>query len=153
MQDVVLSKKWMLRLNWTGWPRHYRSAGGRRCQTAQQRWAVRRNPCLTIARAGSGQGLDRRRRNRRCGWQCMQLRGSRRAVPDQQPWVNTAVDDRHGRGRGAGWHDLPRLWSCRRQPRCCCARYRGRLPGKDLIHAEENVKFDCVRVSVRSRSS
>ncbi len=71
--------------------------------------------------------------------------GSRRAVPDQQPWVNTAVTTAMGAAGGLGGVSTA-LMELPATTAMLLRAIQGAAAREGFDPSEENVKFDCVRV-------
>lgn len=71
--------------------------------------------------------------------------GSRRAVPDAQPWVNTAVATAMGAAGGLGGVSTA-LMELPATTTMLLRSIQGAAAREGFDPAEENVKFDCVRV-------
>ncbi|WP_299082763.1 EcsC family protein [uncultured Ruegeria sp.] len=71
--------------------------------------------------------------------------GSRRAVPDQKPWVNTAVTTAMGAAGGLGGVSTA-LVELPATTTMLLRSIQGAAAREGFDPAEENVKFDCVRV-------
>jgi hypothetical protein len=71
--------------------------------------------------------------------------GSRRAVPDQKPWVNTAVATAMGAAGGLGGVSTA-LVELPATTTMLLRSIQGAAAREGFDPAEENVKFDCVRV-------
>ncbi|WP_298853329.1 EcsC family protein [uncultured Ruegeria sp.] len=71
--------------------------------------------------------------------------GSRRAVPDQQPWVNTAVTTAMGAAGGLGGVSTA-LMELPATTTMLLRAIQGAAAREGFDPSEENVKFDCVRV-------
>ncbi|NOE33559.1 MULTISPECIES: EcsC family protein [unclassified Ruegeria] len=75
--------------------------------------------------------------------------GSRRAVPDQQPWVNTAVTTAMGAAGGMGGVSTA-LMELPATTALLLRAIQGAAAREGFDPAAENVKFDCVRVLAAS---
>ncbi|NOD97454.1 EcsC family protein [Ruegeria sp. HKCCD6228] len=71
--------------------------------------------------------------------------GSRRAVPDQQPWVNTAVTTAMGAAGGLGGVSTA-LMELPATTAMLLRAIQGAAAREGFDPSAENVKFDCVRV-------
>jgi len=71
--------------------------------------------------------------------------GTRRAVPDQQPWVNTAVATAMGAAGGLGGVSTA-LLELPATATMLLRSIQGAAAREGFDPAEENVKFDCVQV-------
>ncbi len=71
--------------------------------------------------------------------------GSRRAIPDQKPWVNTAVTTAMGAAGGMGGLSTA-LMELPATTAMLLRSIQGAAAREGFDPAEENVKFDCVRV-------
>lgn len=71
--------------------------------------------------------------------------GSRRAVPDQQPWVNTAVTTAMGAAGGLGGVSTA-LMELPATTTMLLRAIQGAAAREGFDPSAENVKFDCVRV-------
>ncbi|WP_299639357.1 EcsC family protein [uncultured Ruegeria sp.] len=71
--------------------------------------------------------------------------GSRRAVPDQQPWVNTAVTTAMGAAGGLGGISTA-LMELPATTAMLLRAIQGAAAREGFDPSAENVKFDCVRV-------
>lgn len=71
--------------------------------------------------------------------------GSRRAVPDQKPWVNTAVTTAMGAAGGLGGVSTA-LMELPATTTMLLRSIQGAAAREGFDPAEENVKFDCVQV-------
>ncbi|WP_050603212.1 EcsC family protein [Ruegeria sp. 6PALISEP08] len=71
--------------------------------------------------------------------------GSRRAVPDQQPWVNTAVTTAMGAAGGLGGVSTS-LMELPATTTMLLRAIQGAAAREGFDPSAENVKFDCVRV-------
>lgn len=143
MQDMVLVEDIDAEAELDRLAQHYRTAGGA---------GVR----LLNALGGSAESLiDQLPEPVRQGltgatesalWLAIQAaQGSRRAVPDQEPWVNTAVTTAMGAAGGIGGLttslvELPATTAM------LLRSIQGAAAREGFDPAEENVKFDCVRV-------
>ncbi|MEO1109570.1 MAG: EcsC family protein [Pseudomonadota bacterium] len=143
MQDVVLVEDIDAEAELDRLAQHYRTAGGA---------GVR----LLNALGGSAESLiDQLPEPVRQGltgatksalWLAIQAaQGSRRAVPDQEPWVNTAVTTAMGAAGGIGGLSTS-LVELPATTAMLLRSIQGAAAREGFDPAEENVKFDCVRV-------
>ncbi len=143
MQDVVLVDNVDAEAELDRLAEHYRSAGGAGVK-------------LLNALGGSAESLLEQLpepiRNGLTGateqalWVAMgAAQGSRRAVPDQAPWVNTAVTTAMGAAGGLGGLSTA-LVELPATTTLLLRSIQGAAAREGFDPAEENVKFDCVRV-------
>ncbi len=143
MQDVVLVENVDAEAELDRLAEHYKSAGGAGVK-------------LLNALGGSAESLldqlpDPVRQGltgatERALWLAIHAaQGSRRAIPDQKPWVNTAVTTAMGAAGGMGGLSTA-LMELPATTAMLLRSIQGAAAREGFDPAEENVKFDCVRV-------
>ncbi len=143
MQDVILIDSVDADAELDRLAKHYRSAGGAGVK-------------LLNALGGSAESLlDQLPEPLRDGlagateqalWMAMQAaQGSRQVVPDQAPWVNTAVTTAMGAAGGLGGLSTA-LVELPATTAMLLRSIQGAAAREGFDPAEENVKFDCVQV-------
>ncbi len=143
MQDVVLVENVDAEAELDRLAEHYKSAGGAGVK-------------LLNALGGSAESLldqlpDPVRQGltgatERALWLAIHAaQGSRRAIPDQKPWVNTAVTTAMGAASGMGGLSTA-LMELPATTAMLLRSIQGAAAREGFDPAEENVKFDCVRV-------
>lgn len=143
MQDVVLVEKLDAEAELDRLAQHYRSAGGASVK-------------LLNSLGGSAEALlDQLPEPVRLGlngatehalWVAMSAaQGSRRAVPDQKPWVNTAVTTAMGAAGGLGGVSTA-LMELPATTTMLLRSIQGAAASEGFNPAERGVQFDCVQV-------
>lgn len=143
MQDVVLVDKVDAEAELDRLARHYRTAGGagvkllnRLGGSAESLLEQLPEPVRNGLTGATEQAL----------WLAIHAaQGSRRTVPDQEPWVNTAVATAMGAAGGLGGVSTA-LIELPATTTMLLRSIQGAAAREGFDPAEENVKFDCVRV-------
>ncbi|WP_425079772.1 EcsC family protein [Ruegeria denitrificans] len=143
MQNVVLVEKVDTEAELDRLADHYRSAGGAGVKllnklggSAESLLEQLPEPVRNGLTGATEQAL----------WLAMHAaEGSRRAVPDQQPWVNTAVTTAMGAAGGLGGVSTA-LMELPATTAMLLRAIQGAAAREGFDPSAENVKFDCVRV-------
>ena len=143
MQNVVLVEKVDAEAELDRLAEHYRTAGGvgikllnRMGGSAESLLEQLPEPVRQGLTGATEQAL----------WVAMHAaQGSRKAVPDQQPWVNTALTTALGAAGGLGGVSTA-LMELPATTTMLLRSIQGAAAREGFDPAEENVKFDCVRV-------
>ncbi|MES0826016.1 EcsC family protein [Ruegeria sp. SCP11] len=143
MQDVVLVEKLDAEAELDRLAAHYRSAGGPGVKllnslggSAESLLEQLPEPIRQSLTGATEQAL----------WLAMHAaEGSRRAVPDQRPWVNTALTTAMGAAGGLGGVSTA-LMELPATTAMLLRAIQGAAAREGFDPSEEGVKFDCVRV-------
>ncbi|NVO57282.1 EcsC family protein [Rhodobacteraceae bacterium B1Z28] len=143
MQNVVLVEKVDTEAELDRLAEHYRTAGGAGIKLLN-RMGGSAESLLEQLPEPVRQGLTGA--TEQALWVAMHAaQGSRRAVPDQQPWVNTALTTALGAAGGLGGVSTA-LMELPATTTMLLRSIQGAAAREGFDPAEENVKFDCVRV-------
>ncbi len=143
MQDVVLVEKVDTEQELDRLSRYYKTAGGAGVKLLNQ-LGGKAETLLEQLPEPVRQGLTGATEH--ALWVAMHAaQGSRRAVPDQEPWVNTAVTTAMGAAGGFGGLSTA-LMELPATTTMLLRSIQGAAAREGFDPAAENVKFDCVRV-------
>lgn len=143
MQDVVLVEDINAEAELDRLAAHYRSAGGAGIKLLNSLGGSAES-LLDQLPAPVRDGLTGA--TERALWFAMHAaEGSRRAVPDQQPWVNTAISTAMGAAGGMGGMSTA-LMELPATTAMLLRAIQGAAAREGFDPSEEGVKFDCVRV-------
>ncbi len=143
MQDVVLVEKLDAEAELDRLARHYRSAGGPGIKLLNSLGGSAET-LLEQLPASVRQGLTGA--TEQALWIAMHAaEGSRRAVPDQRPWVNTALTTAMGAAGGIGGVSTA-LMELPATTTMLLRAIQGAAAQEGFNPSEDGVKFDCVRV-------
>lgn len=143
MQDVVLVEKLDAEAELDRLAKHYRSAGGPGVKllnslggSAESLLDQLPDPIRQGLTGATEQAL----------WVAMHAaEGSRRAVPDQQPWVNTALTTAMGAAGGLGGMSTA-LMELPATTAMLLRSIQGAAAREGFDPSEDGVKFDCIQV-------
>ncbi len=143
MQDVVLVEKLDAEAELDRLARYYRSAGGPGIKLLNSLGGSAES-LLEQLPASVRQGLTGA--TEQALWIAMHAaESSRRAVPDQQPWVNTALTTAMGAAGGIGGVSTA-LMELPATTTMLLRAIQGAAAQEGFNPSEDGVKFDCVRV-------